>query len=113
MQPHEPDHRVGLVESAVGLDAQVVFLAPLAVAERGGAVIAGAGVNAVENDHRKAPQRPIAQIVIMMTTIAMNCSSTRSRISRCEVCGEPPLAKLLRPSSSTTATAPTATGTRT
>ena len=51
------------------------------------------------------------QIVAMMTTMATNCSSTRSRISFCEVLGEPPRIMLMRPSSSTTATAPMAIGT--
>ena len=50
------------------------------------------------------------QIVVMMTMIATNCSSTRSRISFCEVLGEPPRIMLTRPSSSTMATAPIAMG---
>ena len=51
MQPHQADHRIGLVDRAVGGDPQVVFLAPRAGAERRGAVVAGAGINAVEHDH--------------------------------------------------------------
>ena len=39
------------------------------------------------------------QIVAMMTMMAANCSSTRSRISFCEVLGEPPRIMLRRPSS--------------
>ena len=50
-------------------------------------------------------------MVIMITTTATNCSSTRSRISRCEVSGEPPRIMLTRPNTSTIATAPIATGT--
>ena len=53
----------------------------------------------------------MTQIVSMMMTIATNCSSTRNRISLCEVLGEPPRIMLARPSSSTIATAPIAIGT--
>jgi hypothetical protein len=53
----------------------------------------------------------MTQIVNMMTTMAMNCSSTRKRISFCEVLPEPPRIMLMRPSSSTIATAPMAIGT--
>ena len=45
----------------------------------------------------------MAQIVSMMTTIATNCSNTRSRISFCDVWGEPPRIILARPNASTTA----------
>ena len=55
----------------------------------------------------------INQTVSMMTTMAMNCSITRSRISFCDVHGDPPRIVLMRPSNSTTATAPTAIGTAT
>ena len=41
MQPHHADGGVGLVHGAIGRDAQIVFRAALAAAERGGAVIAG------------------------------------------------------------------------
>src|SRR5690606_687697 len=34
--------------------------------------------------------RPISQIVTIAITIATNCSSTRNRISRCDVWGDPP-----------------------
>src|SRR6516165_5824422 len=54
----------------------------------------------------------MTQIANMMMTMATNCSSTRSRISFCEVLPEPPRIMLMRPSSSTTATAPMAIGTR-
>lgn len=49
----------------------------------------------------------------MITTMAMNCSSTRSRISFCDVLPEPPRIILMRPRRSTTATAPMAIGTDT
>ena len=52
VEPRQAEHRVDLVQRAVRRDTQIVFLAPLAAAERGRAVIAGAGVNPVENDHR-------------------------------------------------------------
>src|SRR5262249_9557577 len=81
----------------------------LAGPERGGAVVAATGVDAVEDDHHFGP---ITQMVTMITTMAMNCSSTRSRISFCEVCGEPPRIILTRPSTRTTATAIIAIGTR-
>src|SRR5579862_5042599 len=55
VQAHQPKDRVDLIYRAVSLDAQVVFLAPRARAERGGAVVAGAGIDAVEHNHgRKA-----------------------------------------------------------
>ena len=56
VQARDADHRIDLVQRAVGGNAQVVFLAPLAGAERGGAVVAGARVDAIENHHRR-PQR--------------------------------------------------------
>src|SRR5262249_49174988 len=95
VQARDADHRIDLVERAVSVDPQVVFLATLAGAERGGAIVAGARVDPVENDHRRSPvsnsvlpgpcprYRPSAQMVIIMTTMATNCSSTRSRISFC------------------------------
>ena len=60
MQPGDADHGIRLIERAVGGDAQIVFLAPLAGAERGRAVIAGAGVDLVEDDHAcsLAPSAP-------------------------------------------------------
>ena len=51
MQAHEADYRIDLVDRAVGLDPQVVFLAPGAGAERGRPVVAGAGIDAVEHNH--------------------------------------------------------------
>src|SRR5262249_49733584 len=51
MQPHHADRSIGLVDRAIGRDAQIVFRPALAGAERGGAVIAGAGVDAVAHDH--------------------------------------------------------------
>lgn len=56
------------------------------------------------------PYLPIIQMVNIMTTIAMNCSSTRMRMSFWLLRGEPPRAMLARPSTSTTATAPIAIG---
>jgi hypothetical protein len=54
----------------------------------------------------------IAQSAVMAMTMAMNCNSTRIRIRFCERFGEPPRIMLMRPSSSTSATAPTAMGSR-
>ena len=51
MQPHHANHGIGFVEGAVGVNPQVVLLAPVAGAKRGRAVIAGAGVDTVEHDH--------------------------------------------------------------
>ena len=51
VQPHQPERGVDLVDRAVGFDPQVVFLAPGAGAERRRAVVAGAGIDAVEDDH--------------------------------------------------------------
>jgi len=50
----------------------------------------------------------IIQTVNMIMTMAMNYSSTRSRISFCDVLPGPPRLMLMRPRRSTTATAPMA-----
>ena len=68
MQPRDADHGIELVDRAIGADARIVFLAALVVAERGRAVVAGAGIDAIENDH----QRPISQSVIMTMTSSAN-----------------------------------------
>jgi len=49
--------------------------------------------------------------VSMITPMAMACSKTRNRISFCDVWPDPPIIMLMRPMSSTSATAPIATGT--
>src|SRR5262249_8948140 len=51
VQAGHPDDRIHLVQGAVGGDPQVVLLAPLAGSQRRRAVVAGAGVDAVEDDH--------------------------------------------------------------
>ena len=118
MEARDPERGIGLVERAIGGDAQVVFLAPFAAAERGGAVIPGAGVDLVEDDHElprqnsPASYRAMTQTVNMITTMATNCSSTRNRISFCEVLPDPPRIILTRPRNSTTTTAPIAIGRR-
>jgi len=53
--------------------------------------------------------RGVGHKTASVVMIATNCSSTRNRIRLCERLGEPPLTMLKRPSSRTTATAPTAT----
>jgi hypothetical protein len=114
VQPHHADGGVGFVHGAIGGDAQIVFRAALAAAERSGAVVAGLGIDAVEHDHRRFPfsclYLPIAQTATMVMTMATNCSNTRSRIRLCERFGEPPRIMLMRPSSRTSATAATAMG---
>src|SRR5215510_581163 len=110
MQARHADHGVDLIERAIGFDAQIVFLAPLAGAERGSAIVTAAGIDPVEDDHSAQPFA--IQIAIMIMTIATNCMSTRSRISFCDVCGEPPRIMLTRPKTKTMATAMTAIGTR-
>jgi len=121
------DGSIGLVKRSIGGDPQIIFLAPLAAAERGCAVVAGAGVDLVE-DHHASPRQIIAssarrtllerdyfaitQMVNMMMTMATNCSTTRRRISFCEVLPEPPRIILMRPSRRTMPTAPMAIGTR-
>src|SRR5829696_8485843 len=57
--------------------------------------------------------RAIIQTVNMIMIMAMNCSSTRSRISFCDVLPELPRLMLMRPRRSTTATAPMAIRTAT
>ncbi len=130
VQPHHANRGVGLINSAEGRDAQPYFLPAFAGAKRGGAVVTGAGIDPIEDHHTIFPLAwpgpktgihfalgtmryfPISQMVAMMMMIATNCSSTRRRIKRCEVLGDPPRIMLMRPSTSTTATAPIATGTR-
>src|SRR5258706_6529642 len=56
--------------------------------------------------------RPIAQTASMVMTIATNCSNTRNCISFWDLFGDPPRIMLIRPSSSTNATAATARGRR-
>lgn len=55
MQPGDADRRIGLVDRAIGIDAQVVLQPPRAGDERGGAVVAGAGIDLVEPDHLVVP----------------------------------------------------------
>ena len=55
-------------------------------------------------------QCPIAQTVSMVMTIATNCNNTRNCISFCDRFGDPPRIMLTRPSTNTSATAPTAMG---
>ncbi len=165
VQADEADRGVDFVERAVGGHAQIVFLAAVAGAERRRAVVAGAGVDAIQYDHddllgvlmsgnassefcsnvysilaendeeesmrfiaivaiavllagpaatsassaaqntdisaRRRPtsrQPRMIQIVAMITMMATNCSSTRNRISFCDVLGEPPRVMLIRPS---------------
>ena len=90
MQPDHADRGVGLVDGSIGGDAQVVFRAAFAAAERRGAVVAGPGVDAIEDDHGSLLQRLIAQTASMVMTIATNCSNTRNRISFCDRFGDPP-----------------------
>src|SRR5665647_750271 len=56
MQPDHADRGVGLVHGSIGRDAQIVFGAAFAGPQRGGAIIAGAGVDLVENDHELFPE---------------------------------------------------------
>jgi len=51
MQPRHANRGIGLVDRAVGGNAQIVFRAAFAAAERRGAVVASAGLDAAENDH--------------------------------------------------------------
>src|SRR5215469_802824 len=112
VQPRDAYRGIGFVHRAIGGDPQIVFLTPPAGAERGRAVVAGARVDFVQNDHRALRSYfAISQTVNMITTMAMNCSKTRNRINCCDRCGEPPRIILTRPSNNTTATAPIAIGT--
>ena len=117
VQTRHADHGVELVDAAVGGDPQIVFVAALAAAERGGAVVSGSRVDPVQDDHAvltlsfAAAQRPSAHIVTMTIRMAIACSSTRQRISRWDLCGEPPRIVFHSPKPSTTATAPIAIGT--
>jgi hypothetical protein len=56
VQARQPDGGVGLVDRADGGKAQVGLRPPLAGGERGGAVIAGAGVDAVEDNRQCEPK---------------------------------------------------------
>ena len=46
-----PNRAVGLVHIGISLEPWVVFSSPTHVTERGGAVVAGSGVDACEVDH--------------------------------------------------------------
>src|SRR6516162_5687392 len=112
VQPRDAYGGIGFIHRAIGGDPQIVFLTPPAGAERGRAVVAGARVDFVQNDHRALRSYfAISQTVNMIRTMAMNCSKTRNRINCCDRCGEPPRIILMRPSNNTTATAPIAIGT--
>ena len=51
LEPRHAEGGVGFVHGAIGFHAQVEFRTTLAGAKRGVAVIAGAGIDAVEHDH--------------------------------------------------------------
>src|SRR5262245_45223599 len=51
VQTDQANHSIDLVDCAVSLDAQVVFLAPGAGAKRGRPVVPGPRINAVEHNH--------------------------------------------------------------
>ena len=51
MHAHDADRGIGLVDGSIGRDPQIVFRTPLARAERGGAVVAGPRIDAIEHDH--------------------------------------------------------------
>ena len=112
VQARDADHRIDLVERAVGVDAQIVFLAPLAGAERGRAVVAGARIDAVEDDHRclSAAHHPDRQ---HDDDDRDELEQHAQRMSFCDSCGEPPRIMLMRPSSRMIATIMIATGTAT
>src|SRR5262249_49490523 len=50
-EPRKADGGIDFIHGAVGGDAQIVFGQAFAVAQRRGAVVAGARVDAVEHDH--------------------------------------------------------------
>jgi hypothetical protein len=58
MQARKTDDGVGLVQCAVGLDPEVVFRHAPSRAERGRAVVAGARVYLVEDNHYHPPCSP-------------------------------------------------------
>jgi hypothetical protein len=51
MKPHQTYDRIDLIKGPVGLNPQIVLFAPIAGAERRRAIVAGTGIDAVENDH--------------------------------------------------------------
>src|SRR5262249_27734740 len=51
VQTDQANHSIDLVDRAVGLDAQVIFLTPGAGAKRGRPIVPGPRINAVEHDH--------------------------------------------------------------
>ncbi len=85
MQTGDADGRVGLVDGSIGADAKIVLRAALTAAERGRAVVAGARVNPIENNHSVDPflaveipsavvnqLLPSAQTASMAMTMATN-----------------------------------------
>src|SRR5205085_5213682 len=81
MQPHQADDGVDLVHGAVGGDAQVVFLAPLAGAELGRAVVAGPRVDLVEDDHARNQAEWTGQPSGLRATIKEERGRTQNRLS--------------------------------
>src|SRR5205807_208917 len=56
VQSGEADRRVGLVDGAEGFDPERLLRDPATVAERGLALVAAAGVDAGQPDHRLSPR---------------------------------------------------------
>jgi len=82
MQSRQPHTGVGLIDAAVGFDAQRSLGNRFSGRQPGRALVAGAGVDAVQRDHQ--PPRVRHQKTPTSRTTVMNCNSTRSRISLLE-----------------------------
>ena len=55
MQPCHADTRIGLINSTIGFNAQIILGNAFAAAKASGAIIPGAGVDFVEFDHIVRP----------------------------------------------------------
>ena len=84
VQPDDADHGVDLVERAVGVDAQVVLLAPVAGAERRRAVVAGARVDAVQDDHGSLDARDSPDFGVG-SSLCVSLSGTNEGESPCRL----------------------------
>jgi hypothetical protein len=77
MQPGKAQRGVQFVHGAIGLDPQRMLGHALAVRQRGFALVAGAGIDAVQDDHQLPLTRPREQQEDAMATA---CAIRRQRI---------------------------------
>ena len=79
MQAYKPETGISLIDGAVGLDPGIKFGHFLAIGQARKAAIAGARIDAIKRYHPAIWL--LAQKAAHRIMTAMNCNSTRSRIS--------------------------------